>query len=459
MLHNPLIIPDLKQMLRDGESDALREFFQEYHPARITEVMEDLGPVEADAIFRLLEPRVRADVVSYLEPAQQERTIESLPPGDAAELLRLMPHDDRANLVNRLDEDHAEEILKRLASAEREDIRRLLSYEPGTAGAVMTTDYVALPPHLTVREAIEQLRREAPDRELIDYSFIIDAHRRLIGSVSLKRLILARPSIRIEDIMATDLILARVDEDQESVAHKIEDYDLVAIPVVDATGMLVGIVTHDDAMDILRREQTRDMLQFGGVAPDPEADTNPYWQSSVVSVVRRRIKWLLLLFVAENFTYPVFEHYKWLEGDNYFPSLGFFVALLIGTGGNAGSQTVSTIIRGIALEEIAWKDLGRVLLRECTTGLLLGLSLGTIGVFYAHFYRGQPWGIASVVASTLLFICIWANTIGSLVPLVARRFGLDPAVISAPFITTLVDATGLIIYYTIANLLLLKLKL
>jgi magnesium transporter len=446
-------------MLRDGEQDGLREFFAECHPASAAEILQDLEPEEAEAIFGLLDGRVRAAVMSYLEPDEQVRILERLTPAQAADVLHLMPHDDRADLVNRLDEDRAEEILRGLAQADREDIRRLLSYEPGTAGSVMTTDYVALSPHLTVREAIDQLRREAPDRETIDYSYVVDPRRRLLGSVSLKRLILARPSVRIEDIMDTDLITARIDEDQESVAHKIQDYDLIAIPVVDASNQLVGIVTHDDALDILRQEQTEDILKFGGVSPDPEADTNPYWQSSVWTVVRRRIKWLLMLFLAENFTYPVFEHFKWLEGDSYFPALGFFVALLIGTGGNAGSQTVSTVIRGIALGEIQWSDGWRVLLKEWLTGLLLGLTLGLVGVLYAHLYRGQPWGIALVVGLTLLCVCVWANVIGSMVPLIAKKLGADPAVISAPFITTLVDATGLLIYYLIAILILLKLGL
>jgi magnesium transporter len=455
MLNNPLLIPDLRELLRDGEQEALREFFAEFHPARVAEVLEDLEPDEADAIFGLLEPRVRAEAMSYLPSESQTRIVEALPPPEAAELLHLMPHDDRADLVDRLDEDRAEVILRSLAHAEREDIRRLLSYDPGTAGSVMTTDYVALPPHVTVREAIDQLRRDAPDRETIDTSYVVDARRRLIGTLPLKRLILARPAARVEDVMGTDLILARVDEDQESVARKIEQYDLLAIPVVDADGMLVGIVTHDDAMDILRAEQTEDMLKFGGVSPDPEADLAPYWESSVVDVVRRRIKWLMLLFLAENFTYPVFHHFGWLEGDQYFPALGWFVALLIGTGGNAGSQTVGTIIRGLALGEITWPDARRVLLKECLTGLLLGLMLGTFGFFYTRYYRGQPLGIAVVVGCALLFICIWANTVGSMVPLLARRFGIDPAVISAPFISTLVDATGLLLYYLIAIVVLL----
>ncbi len=459
MMRNPLLVPDLREFVQNGETAALQEFLAEYHPARVGEVVEDLGSGEGDAIFGLLEPRTRAEVMSYLEHETQVRLVEAMLPSDAAELMHLMSHDERADLVNRLDDDHVDEILRRLAHAEREDIRRLASYEPGTAGAVMTTDYATLRPDATVREAMDHLRQEAPDRETIYYSYVVDKDRKLIGLVSLKTLLLARPRSRIDDIMTLDLIVARVDEDQESVAKKIEQYDLIAIPVVDSTQMLVGIVTHDDAMDILRREQTEDILQFVGVSADREADDAPYWQGSPFGAVRRRIKWLLMLFLAENFTYPVFEHFKWLEDKAMYPALGFFVALMIGTGGNAGSQSVGTIIRGLALNEITTRDLFRVLFREVITGLLLGLLLGTFGFAYAALWRGQPMGIALVIGLTILAICIWANIIGSVVPIMARRFGVDPAVISAPFITTLVDATGLVIYYSIAWFLLLKLGL
>jgi magnesium transporter len=458
-VRNPLLVPDLRQMMEEGLTADLQEFLAEFHPARAAELIEDLEPAESETLISLLEPRTRAEVMSYLEPENQVRIVEKMSPANAAALLQLMSHDERADLVNRLDEEHVDEILRRLAHAEREDIRRLASYEPGTAGAVMTTDYATLSPDLTVREALDRLRQEAPDRETIYYSYVVDAQRHLLGLVSLKNLLLSRPRARIDEIMMRDLVVARVDEDQESVAQKIEDYDLIAIPVVDAEDRLVGIVTHDDAVDILRAEQTRDMLQFGGVSPDPEADTEPYWQTSPLSSFRRRVKWLVMLFVAENFTYPVLHHFQWINDKDYFPALELFIPLLIGTGGNAGSQSVGTIIRGLALGDIKPKDLHRVLLREATTGFLLGTMLGLVGFAYAALYRRQPWPVACVIGFTIFGICVWANIIGAVVPLTARKFGIDPAVISAPFITTLVDATGLVIYFSIAILILLKMGL
>jgi magnesium transporter len=454
MLRNPLLVPDLRELIHAGEAEGLRDFFADLHPAHIAEVIEDLGDSEGDTILGLLPDRLRASVMSYVEPARQVRVVEKMTPVEAAALLHLMSHDDRADLVNHLDPDRVDQILRNLAQAEREDIRRLASYEEGTAGAVMTTDYATLTPNLTVREALDRLRHESPDRETIDYSFVIDPGHKLLGIVPLKRLIMASPRARVDEIMQRDTIVGRVDEDQESVARKIDKYDLFAIPVLDASDMLVGIVTHDDAMDILRREQTEDILKFGGVSADTEADDAPYWQSGIVGVVRRRLPWLLMLLLAENFTYPVLRYYDWVN--ERFASLVFFLPLLIGTGGNAGSQTVGTIIRGLSLGEINRGDAWKVLLRECSTGLLLGLMLGGIGLFYAHYWRSQPWRLAQVIGLTILCICVWANTIGALVPLLAKRCGIDPAVISAPFITTLVDATGLVIYFSIAIALLVR---
>ena len=262
--------------------------------------------------------------------------------------------------------------------------------------------------------------------------------------------------------MRRDIILARVDEDQESVARKIEQYDLIALPVVDANEMLVGIITHDDAMDILRREQTEDILAFGGVARDAEADEESYSKGRILTSVRRRLPWLLLLFAASVITGFVLDSFDWV--DQKLPRIKFdvFIPLLIGTGGNAGSQTVGTIIRGLALDEIKRRDTLRVLAREWLTGALLGTILGILGFLGTWgmrtvFHEDHPFTFAVVIGLSVLGICMWANSVGAMVPLLADRLGIDPAVVSAPLISTLVDATGLIIYYVIAILLLLKL--
>jgi magnesium transporter len=456
-MRHPLLVPDVRELIRDGEVAALRDFFADYHPGRVAEVIEDLETKDGDALIQILAPRNRAEILSYLDSERQVRLVAGMPAREAAELLHLMSHDERADLVKRLDEDVIDPVLPFLAQAERDDIRRLASYQPGTAGAAMTTDYVTLPPHITVREALESLRREAPDRETIYYCYVVDHQRRLIGFVSLKTLILARRAAVIEDIMQRDVIFARVDDDQEEVARQIDKYDLIAIPIVDASEKLVGIITHDDAIDILRREQTEDILAFGGVSKTAETDDEPYWQGRIVAAVRRRIGWLLFLFFAGTITRYVSHHYDWV--DRRFPEIDFdaLVPLLIGTGGNAGSQTVGTIIRGLTLGEIQPRHVLRVLARECLTGLLLGFLLGVLGFFFTWRVLGEPPAFSLVMGLAILGICLWSNCVGAFVPLVAKRLGIDPAVVSAPLISTLVDATGLFIFYSVAIVLLIHL--
>jgi magnesium transporter len=456
VLRNPLLVPDLRELIQAGETAALRDFFADQHPGHVAEIIEDLGAEEGDAALALLTDRLRASVMSYVDPERQVRVVESMTPVEAAALLHLMSHDDRADLVNRLDEDRVDQILRNLAQAEREDIRRLASYEEGTAGAVMTTDYATLTPGQTIHEAIARLRHEAPNSETIDYSFVIDPAHKLLGIVPLKRLVLESRRTRIDEIMQRDMIVGRVDEDQESVARKIDKYDLSVIPILDASDMLVGIVTHDDAMDILRREQTEDILAFGGVSTDNESDDEPYWQGRIIMGVRRRIGWLLLLFMAGLITRYVSRSFNWV--DARIPDIDFdaFVPLLIGTGGNAGSQTVSTVIRGLALGQIQKGDFFRVIGRELVTGLALGMMLGTVGFLFTTLLLGERSRFGLVMGFAILGICVWANTIGALVPLAAKRVGWDPALVSAPLISTLVDATGLVIFYSVAVMLLIR---
>ena len=455
-MRNALLLPDLRELIQDGQAAAVREFLEDYPPARRAELIEDLTTAEAEEVLGLLDPRGRAEIVSYLDIDRQVELVESLPLKDAAELLRDMPHDDRADLVNRLGDDRAELILRRLAQAEREDIRRLAEYEPGTAGSVMTTDYATLPPYVTVREAIDLLRREAPDRETILTNYVVDHNRHLIGSITLQSLILARPTARVEDVMQEDPIRARVEEDREEVARIIAQYDLIALPIVGPDDMLVGIVTHDDALDILREEQSEDLLRFGAVDYDAaEADRDP-GESGILAAVQRRVMWLMFLFFGGMLTGGVIKLFGGIEGHYASMDIKFdtFIPLLIGTGGNAGSQTVGTVIRGLALGDIdPRRDFLRVLVREALTGLCLGVLLGPIGFLFTWLVMGSTPVFSLVVALAILGICVWADGVGSMVPMVARMAKIDPAVVSAPLISTLVDATGLLIFYSTARVI------
>jgi magnesium transporter len=451
-MRHPLIIPDLRELLHEGEAEALREVFDEYEPARMAELVEDLGQNDGNAALKLLEPRTRAEVVSYLDPERQVELVESMPPETAAEIFHHMPHDDRAALVKRLDDDSAEQILRRLAQAERDDILRLTSYEPGTAGSVMTSEYTTLPPFATVREAMVLLRREAPASETIYISFVVDQHRRLLGVVSLAEIIRARPTASIEDVMRVKQVFAHVGDDREEVAKKIEQYDLLALPIVDEGEQLVGIVTHDDALDILKQEQGEDLMAFGGVAYDAAQAQETGGDGGILTSVKRRVGWLLFLFGGGTLTGLVVRTFDGVQGS--YPGIDFdaFIPLLIGTGGNAGSQTVGTVIRGLALGDIdPRRDFARILAREALTGLFLGAVLGPLGFVFTWLVMGSTVGFSAVIGTAILGICLWANAVGSMVPMLARILAIDPAVVSAPLISTLVDATGLLIFYQVAR--------
>lgn len=450
-----VLTPEIRDLLLSGDADQILQFCNDSHPQRVAEILSGLSVSELWPILRLMTGPTRGELFSHFNLDFQVKLASGENRMDMASLIEDMAPDDRADLVQRLDPSVREEILPLVAKAEREDIRKLVSYQEDSAGSVMSTDYAVLRPETRCGEALEQLRTQASVKETIYYVYVVNEKHHLIGFVSLKDLILAKPGLRVAEVMHTDILSIDVEDDQEEAARKIEKYGLIAIPVVDSTNRLLGIITHDDAMAVLGREQTEDILAFGGVTADPQMDSGPYWQGKIGSVVKRRLHWLAILFVTEFATGTVLRSYQWVELK--IPNLALFVPLLIGTGGNAGSQTVSTVIRGIALGEIQTREGFKVLAREFITGLLLGTCLGVAGFCYAMFVRGASPQFATVIGCTIAGICTWANSVGAVIPLIARRLGIDPAVVSAPLIATLVDATGLIIYYNIAILILIKL--
>jgi magnesium transporter len=302
---------------------------------------------------------------------------------------------------------------------------------------------------MTVGEALKHIRSVAREKESIFSCYVLDGDGHLLGSASLRDLVMAEMGQPVTEVMRKKPVFVSALDDQEVVANKISKYNLLAVPVLEKDGTVVGFVTVDDVIDVIREEETEDILKMGGI--EPGALDKPYFENSIPRVVRKRIGWLLLLFVAETFTGTVLRYYE--DELAAVVALSFFIPLLIGTGGNAGSQTVTTVIRSIALGEIGLRDLWRVLAREASTGVLIGLLVGAIA-----FGRALLWGahmpLAITVAITVLVICSWSTTVGSLIPIAAERFGIDPAVLSAPLIATLVDATGLVIYFTIAKAIL-----
>ena len=351
----------------------------------------------------------------------------------------------RPNLLGDITPEQAAEFLSALEDPE--EIRPLLLHPDETAGGLMTTEYLVLRRRMTAGEALTAIRRWQPTEETIYYLFVVDQVGKLSGVVNLRQLIVADPATRIMDFMDSEVLSVQVGIDQEEVARLMSRYDLLALPVVDHDNRLLGVVTIDDVMDVIREETTEDIQRLGASEPLERA----YLDSSPTTIMRKRVGWLLLLFITETLTGTVLRHFE--TELQAVVALSFFVPLLIGTGGNAGSQTTSTLIRALAVGDIEWNDAMRTLIHEMLVGLLLGAVMAVVAYVRALTWGSQP-ALAITVALAIFAIVVWANTLGSLLPMVAHRLHIDPALVSGPLMSTMVDATGLFIYFTIAALIL-----
>jgi magnesium transporter len=427
----------------------ISEVVGELAPEDLVELLNQLTLVEAATIVMMLPvPRI-IELLDQPTMTRRAAIIERLDPKRAAQVIEGLSADERTDIVKQTGLHERRRILAQVNAETRTELEHLLQYPDHTAGGIMTTEFVHLTPQMTVGEAIKHIRSVAREKESIYACYVLDENERLLGAVSLRDLVMAEIDQPVTAVMRRKPVTVEALEDQESVAKKIAKYNLLAVPVLESAGSVVGFVTVDDVVDVLIEEQTEDVLRMAAI--EPGALDKPYFDNPVLRVVRKRIGWLLLLFVAETFTGTVLRYYE--SELAAVVALSFFIPLLIGTGGNAGSQTVTTIIRSLALGEIRLKDAWRVLMREMSTGVIIGVLIGVIA-----FGRALLWGatlpLAVTVSITVLAICSWSTTVGSLIPIVAERFGVDPAVLSAPLIATLVDATGLIIYFTIAKIIL-----
>jgi magnesium transporter len=366
---------------------------------------------------------------------------------DRARLSRIveeMAADDRVDLLERMDPEHVESLMPLIAQAERQDIRKLLSYPEGSAGAIMTTEYASLPANITVAEALNRLRMQAPSRETIYYIYVIDEDRHLRGFLSLRKLIQAKPAALLQDVMETDVISVRVDDDQEFVANEIARYDFIAIPVVDNQNRLVGIVTHDDAADVLLEEATEDAQRLGAVAPLEDS----YLETPFLTLAWKRGIWLVILLGAASLTAHVLDYFEPGEGGNW---MVLFIPLVLASGGNAGSQSATLVIRAMALHETEGK-VGVIVWREFRLGLLLGSLLGTLALGVGLLLVDRPPQAAVVGLSVFLVVSL-GTVWGSMLPTALKRLGMDPALMSNPLIAAISDMLGVVIYYSMAELI------
>jgi magnesium transporter len=439
--------PNLEELARDGDTAGLSSWLSKTGTLHIAEELTRLDPATTALAFRLL-PRDRAlTVFEALDPVDQQQVLDGLRNESVVSLLEEMDPDDRARLFDELPAKVARRFLSDLSADERRLTSLLLGYPEDSAGRIMSPEFVSLRATMTVADAMAKIRREGLDAETIYALPVLDDERHIIGIVGLRRLILAPLSTPINELMTTDEVhTVTTDTDQEDAARLVREVGLIALPVVDSEDRLVGVITVDDAMKVLEVEETEDFALHGASMPL----NMPYLSVSALGLARRRIVWLLLLIVAAGLTVSVLDYFE--DSLETVVALALFIPLLTGTGGNSGAQASTAVIRAMAVGEVRLGDLPRIVSREVRVGLMLGGMLaGAVFVPVAVIWDVD---LAFVVSGTLVTICTWATIAGTALPLVARRVGIDPAVVSAPAITTLVDATGLIIYFMFAKLIL-----
>jgi len=443
---------DVRGLLERDGPQAVALCLLTLHPVEITEALEPLDHDERLDVVNALPVNIAAQVVLNADAEFRAGILARLSPASLAQVLDRLPVEHAARLLEQVDDEKQAAVLAAASPEDAAQMDAIRQAPPSSVGRLMVRLVPRIRPEMTVAEAFHYLRRAATSLETTHNLYVLDERGGLCGVVALRELVEADPRARIRDLMQTRLVMVTPDTDREEAANLISRYNFLALPVVDGDRRLLGVVTVDDLVDVLIQEGTEDLLRLGGVSSGDDAEQNAgYWAGRIGSAVRKRIGWLLLLFVAGSFTSHVLRHFQMQV--EALVALAFFVPLLIGTGGNAGSQTVMTVVRGLALGEIRPRDAGRVVLREMVTGLVLGVLLAAIA-FCGAWVMTRSVPLAGVLAISVIAICAWSTCVGALVPITAHWLRIDPTVASAPFISTLVDATGLIIYFLIARALL-----
>jgi magnesium transporter len=443
---------DLRSLLETAGPEAAAARLLSLHPVEIAEALEALDAEEQFELFQRLPDSTAARLLLNVDAEFRARVTSELSPAHLAHLLDRLPVDEAGSLLGQLPEERAEAVLDELPPPAARQLRAVQGYARESVGRLMVRRVPRVPPDWTVEQTLAHLRDMDADIETMNDLYVVDSSGRLAGVIALRELVVAPSSRRLDQVMQRRLVMVTPDTDREQAANLISRYNFLALPVVDDERHLLGVVTVDDLIDVLIQEGTEDVLRLGGVGGHEAApDTTPYWAGRITATVKKRFPWLVMLFLAETLTGSVLRHFN--RELSHDVALAFFIPLLLGTGGNTGSQTVTTIVRGLALGEIRLRDALQVLGREASTGLLLGLLLGTVAFGRALLWH-SPVQLAFTVGVTVLTVSTWATTMGALVPLVAQRLRIDPTVVSAPFITTLVDATGLMIYFLIAKAIL-----
>ncbi len=450
-----LLRPDYEELIRAKDWNTLRELLVELDPPDRGEILEGLSPQDSALMFRILPRAEAADAFEHLPLELQATLVETLADEQLVRILDEMAPDDRTRLLEELPAEVTRRLVLTLSPEQRKIANQLLGYPEGSAGRSMTPEYVAVRPEMTVPEALAHLRAQARKSETLNVVYVTDARGSLLGDIALASLVFAPPTGRVSEVERRPLVAIPATARREDVVATFEKYDRVALPVTDTAGHLVGIITVDDVLDVQAEEATEDIQKLGGT----EALDAPYLDTDMATMVRKRGGWLAVLLLGEMLTATAMAHYE--REIERAVVLALFVPLIISSGGNSGSQATSLIIRALALREVELADWWRVFLRELRTGVVLGLILGAIGFVRVQFwpsaavaYGPHYTRVALTVAGSLVGVVLFGSVVGSMLPFLLRRAKLDPATASAPFVATLVDVTGLIIYFTVAHIFL-----
>ncbi len=450
-----LLQPEIRELISSRQFGLVRQALEELHPSDLADLLSDLEQQDQAVVFRLLPVPLAADAFEYLDLEEQKKLLRSLGREDVAKVLNEMSPDDRTALLEELPGPMVKSLLELLTPEERRISQSLLGYPENSVGRLMTPEYIAVQPDWTVSKALGHLRKWGRQVESLDVIYIVDEHGRLLDDISIRELLLAKPASKIKKLMNHSFISLLVTDTQEQALEAFRKYDRLALPVVNAQGFLIGIVTIDDVMDVAEKADTEDIHRFGGL----EALDYPYISTPLLSLVKRRAGWLIFLFLGEMLTATAMGFFE--KEIARAVVLALFVPLIISSGGNSGSQAATLIIRAMALGEVTLRDWWRVMRREILSGLLLGSILGGIGflrisvwTLFTDLYGPHWLLVALTVGFSLIGVVLWGTVVGSMLPFILRRLGFDPASSSAPFVATLVDVSGLIIYFSLAAFLL-----
>lgn len=442
------MVIEIKELIERNKLLELCEYLQELNSVDVANQLMDLEDEELVLVFRVLPKDIAAEVFSYLDKDSQQHIVESITDREVTQIVDKLFLDDTVDFIEELPANVVKKVIRNTSPQKRELINQFLQYAQYSAGSIMTIEFVDLKAYMTVKEAINHTRKTGTTKETLETCFIIDQARHLLGSVTLKDLILSEDDMIIEDIMDTNLISVQTSVDQEEVAHLFKAYDLVTMPVVDKENRLVGMITIDDVVDIIEQENTEDFQKMAAMAPNEE----PYLKTPVLSLAKHRIIWLLVLMISATVTGRIIQGFE--EVIQSVVILASFIPMLMDTGGNAGSQSSTLIIRGLALGEITTHDYLKVMFKELRIGSVVAIVLSVVNFLRIYFIEHVEFMVGITVCASLFFTVILAKVVGSILPIIAKKLKFDPAIMASPLITTIVDAFALIVYFMLARTLL-----